>query len=148
MTDRSKVRIIVHWWRRGESNLFEALRRKGFAFLYYTYTTYNALYKNVRFCMAEKSGLKNRLFDYSISALFPFALTACPSGSAAAIPELRRLPAAFRASLRISIIGIVSVCFNGMSARIGGCHSGIEKVACRLQSVIPVQHYRHCFRLL
>ena len=106
MTDRSKVRIIVHWWRRGESNLFEALRRKGFAFLYYTYTTYNALYKNVRFCMAEKSGLKNRLFDYSLSALsalFPFALTACPSGSAAAIPELRRLPAAFRASFRKSV---------------------------------------------
>lgn len=103
MTDRSKVRIILHWWRRGESNLFEALRRKEFAFLYYTYTTHNALYKNVRFCMAEKSGLKNRLFAYSLSALFPFALTAVSSGSAAAIPELRRSPAAFRASFRKSV---------------------------------------------
>ena len=61
---------------------------------------------------------------------------------------IEKSPAAFRASFRISIIGIVSVCFNGSIVRIGGCHSGIEKIACRLQSVIPDQHYRHCFRLI
>ena len=50
-----------------------------------------------------------------------------------------------KSAFRLFIIGIVSVCFNGSIVRIGGCHSGIEKIACRLQSVIPeIGVYIHC----
>ena len=43
-----------------------------------------------------------------------------------------------KSAFRLFIIGIVSVCFNGSIVRNSGCHSVVEKIACRLQSVIRI----------